>query len=432
MYAFERIDAFKFVNFRLDACMSMNKIIAFAFVSLVTACSGRKAATDARQTNQSALDTRFADINAFTNDRDFLRQYHPDLVELHNGDAHALICPAYQGRVMTSSADGKASYGWINYDLIKSRKLLPHMNAFGGEDRFWLGPEGGQFALYFKKGDPFDASHWQTPAAIDSEPFTRIDSSHTSATFTRTVSLTNYRGTRLDIGIKRTVQLLPKGQIADQLGINSESINVVGIQSDNTITNKGKTAWTTETGMPSIWILGMMNASPEATIIIPYKPGKGQPINDSYFGKVPADRLRIGKTSALFTADANFRSKIGVSPERVTGWIGSYDHATSTLTLVTYGTDPTNKRYVNSAWEQQKEPFSGDVINAYNDGPMKPGQPQMGKFYELESSSPAAGLAPGASQQHRHTTFHVQGTEQELNALSKRFLLTDLTAIPTR
>ncbi|AUD01503.1 DUF6786 family protein [Spirosoma pollinicola] len=405
----------------------MNKIIAFAFAGLVTACSGRKADTDDTQTNQSTVDT--LPTTSFDRDRDFLRQYHPDLIELQNGEAHALICPAYQGRVMTSSADGKASYGWINYDLIKSGKLLPHMNAFGGEDRFWLGPEGGQFALYFKKGDPFDADHWQTPAAIDSEPFTRTDSSQTSATFTRTVSLTNYTGTRFDIGIARTVRLLTKELITRQLAVNSESIKVVGIQSENSIANKGKQAWTTETGMPSIWILGMMNASPKATIIIPYKPGKGQPINDAYFGEVPADRLRMGKTSALLTADANFRSKIGVSPSRVTGWIGSYDPTAKTLTLVTYEVDPTNIRYVNSAWEHQKEPFSGDVINAYNDGPMKPGQSQMGKFYELESSSPAAGLAPGASQHHRHTTFHVQGTEQELNELAKRFLLTDLTSI---
>ena len=303
----------------------MNKIIAFAFAGLVTACSGRKADTNNTQTNQSTVDTQPANTNSFDKDREFLRQYHPDLVELKNGDAHALICPAYQGRVMTSSADGKGSYGWINYDLIKSGKLLPHMNAFGGEDRFWLGPEGGQFALYFKKGDPFDADHWQTPAAIDSEPFTRTDSTKTSATFTRTVSLTNYTGTRFDIGIERTVRLLTKDQIANQLAINSDSLKVVGIQSENTIVNKGKQAWTTETGMPSIWILGMMNASPKATIIIPYKPGEGQPVNDAYFGKVPADRLRMGKTSALLTADANFRSKIGVSPSRVTGWIGSYD-----------------------------------------------------------------------------------------------------------
>ena len=30
------------------------------------------------------------------------------------------------------------------------------MNGFGGEDRFWLGPEGGQFSIFFKKDDPFD------------------------------------------------------------------------------------------------------------------------------------------------------------------------------------------------------------------------------------------------------------------------------------
>ena len=43
-----------------------------------------------------------------------------------------------------------------------------------GEDRFWLGPEGGQFALFFKKGDPFDLDHWQTPAMMDTEPFEDI------------------------------------------------------------------------------------------------------------------------------------------------------------------------------------------------------------------------------------------------------------------
>ena len=41
------------------------------------------------------------------------------------------------------------------------------MNVFGGEDRFWLGPEGGQYSLYFKPGDPFDLDHWQVPDAFD-------------------------------------------------------------------------------------------------------------------------------------------------------------------------------------------------------------------------------------------------------------------------
>ncbi|GAB3948863.1 hypothetical protein GCM10028805_24200 [Spirosoma harenae] len=358
----------------------------------------------------------------YDKDRQFLQKHHPDLIELQLGDARALICPAYQGRVMTTTADGQASYGWINYELIQSGKLLPHMNAFGGEDRFWLGPEGGQFALYFKKGDPFDGDHWQTPAAIDSEPFAVADTNKTSATFTRKFSVTNYSGNRFDIGIERTVRLLDKTAIKQQLAIDTDSLRVVGVQSDNSIENQGSQPWTAETGMLSIWILGMMNAAPTTTIVVPYREGMGQPVNDAYFGKVPADRLRMGKTAAFFKADANYRSKIGVSPARATNWIGSYDPATKTLTLVTYDFNPSDHQYVNSAWEIQKEPFSGDVLNAYNDGPMKPGQPQMGRFYELESSSPAASLAPGAKQRHRHTTFHVQGPEQLLNQLSERLL----------
>jgi hypothetical protein len=46
--------------------------------------------------------------------------------------------------------------------------------------------------------------------------------------------------------------------------------------------------------------------------------------------------------------------------------------------------------YVNSMWEKQKEPYSGDAINAYNDGSPAPGEPPLGPFYELETSSPAA------------------------------------------
>ena len=68
---------------------------------------------------------------------------------------------------MTSTAGGDAglSFGWINRELIASGKLLPHMNAFGGEDRFWMGPEGGQFSIFFAKGAKFEFADWFTPAA---------------------------------------------------------------------------------------------------------------------------------------------------------------------------------------------------------------------------------------------------------------------------
>jgi len=78
--------------------------------------------------------------------RDFLRK-HTRIIELKNKNAAVAIAPDWQGRVMTSTQDGDGglSFGWINRELIASGKLSKHINAFGGEERIWLGPEGGQF-----------------------------------------------------------------------------------------------------------------------------------------------------------------------------------------------------------------------------------------------------------------------------------------------
>jgi hypothetical protein len=78
--------------------------------------------------------------------------------------------------------------------------------------------------------------------------------------------------------------------------------------------------------------------------------------------------------------------------------------------------------YVNSLWKLQDNPFSGDAENSYNDGPPTPGAKPMGPFYELESSSPAAALAPGESLTHTHRTIHLTGPEPELDAIAKATL----------
>src|SRR5689334_13368722 len=87
----------------------------------------------------------------FGGDSNFLKK-HTDLVVLSDaaGRAKVAVAPAWQGRVMTSTAGGDAglSFGWINRELIASGKLQEHINVFGGEDRMWLGPEGGQFSVF--------------------------------------------------------------------------------------------------------------------------------------------------------------------------------------------------------------------------------------------------------------------------------------------
>src|SRR5690606_29499702 len=104
-------------------------------------------------------------------DLNFLNQYDSVIVLSNEGeDARVLVSPAYQAKVFTSSAEkeGGKSFGWINYKAFGAAPD-PHMNAYGGENRFWLGPEGGRYSLYFKKGDQMIFDNWKTPAAFDTE-----------------------------------------------------------------------------------------------------------------------------------------------------------------------------------------------------------------------------------------------------------------------
>ena len=85
--------------------------------------------------------------------------------------------------------------------------------------------------------------------------------------------------------------------------------------------------------------------------------------------------------------------------------------------------------YVNSMWQIQDAPFGGDVVNSYNDGPPAPGAKPLGPFYELETSSPAAALAPGASLVHRHRTLHIVGANSALDGVARKVLGVGLAEI---
>jgi hypothetical protein len=327
---------------------------------------------------------------------------------------------------MTSSADGDPGYsfGWINRELIASGKVQPHINARGGEDRFWLGPEGGQFSIFFAKGAPFDLEHWFTPAPIDTLPYQVVSQSFDKAAFTASFSLTNYSGTRFDLKVNRQVRILGSAEAWAKLGSKPNSdVKLVAYETDNEIANAGKAPWTKETGLLSIWILGMFNPSPETTIVVPIRKGpeseRGAKVTSDYFGQVPAERLVVKNDIIYFSGDGKFRSKIGVSPRRSTGVLGSYDAENKVLTVVQFN-QPTNVTdYVNSLWKLQDNPFSGDAANSYNDGPPAPGAKPLGPFYELESSSPAIRLDPGISLIHLHRTIHLTGAESDLDPIAR-------------
>ncbi len=372
----------------------------------------------------------------FDDDLAFLRRHTSVIVLGEASGPRIAVIPAWQGRVATSTVGGPdaPSFGWINRELVASRKLQPHMNAFGGEDRIWLGPEGGQYSIFFKKGDPFDLEHWQTPALIDSDPWAPADQGPRHAVFRRDARLVNYSGTAFDLRIERTLRLLDREAAAKAVGASlPPSLKVVAFESENTLVNTGRSAWTPSGGLLSIWILGMFTPTPRTTVAIPYRQGPAATVgpvgNDAYFGKVPANRLQAKDGVVFFQGDGERRSTIGLAPPRATPVLGSWDASRGVLTIVTYNQPGGARDYVNSMWEIQKQPYRGDVLNSYNDGPPAPGAKPLGPFYELETSSPAAALAPGAVLTHVHRTLHVQGERAALDALARAVLGVPLDAI---
>ncbi len=363
---------------------------------------------------------------SFGYDLQWLNQYSdPIILKSENNLAQVLLSPEYQGRVMTSTAAGPEGYsfGWLNHKLIASGEKMEHFNPIGGEERFWLGPEGGQFSIFFKSNTLFEFENWYVPAEIDTEPFRVVSANDKEASFEREMQLVNYSNTIFDLRVNRTVRLLDQGRIESNLGIQmSDSVVWVGFESENVLTNTGSNAWTRSSGMLSVWILSMLNPSDSTVVIIPFKTGDeeklGPVVTDDYFGKVPAGRLSVKDGLVFFKADGKKRSKIGISPRRALPLAGSYDPITGVLTIAQFSLPANNFTYVNSLWKLQDDPFKGDAVNSYNDGPLEDGS-QLGPFYELESSSPAASLQPNEQLTHIHRTYHFIGSTETLDPLVK-------------
>ncbi|WP_263359241.1 DUF6786 family protein [Acidicapsa ligni] len=383
-----------------------------------------------------------AQAKTFKSAVDLVNQ-HSSLVVLADSSSGASIAvwPAMQGRVLTSSADGPNghNFGWIKEDLVVSGKLDPHMNTIGGEDRIWLGPEGGQFSIFFAQGTPFDLAHWYTPPAFDSQSFDVVGKTSKSVSFRKTLELTNYSGTKFHVQIDRTIDLLTSAQVWEHVHLAPVAgVKVVGFQSNNKLTNLAPQAFSKSTGLLSLWVLGQFRSSPHAEIILPIRSGPvdklGTPVTTDYFGAVPADRIHIGDNAVFLKADANYRSKMGLSQARSKGVLGSYDPDNHVLTVVQFSQPSTPADYVNAAWKIQEHPFKGDAANCYNDGPPAPGKPQFGQLYELESSSPAVALASHGtshdSVEHVQRTMHFVGTAQQLDAIAKAALGVSLKDIP--
>ncbi|WP_153797241.1 DUF6786 family protein [Foetidibacter luteolus] len=396
-------------------------------VSLIACGNGNN-----KETNPS--DSSAAPKGSYAYDAAFLQKHNNKILELKDkdGNAKVLLSADYQGRVMTSTATGDsgASYGWLNYSLIEAPEKKKQFNPVGGEERFWLGPEGGQYSIYFKGKDSFNFANWQVPAIIDTVAYDVAEADDSHAVFKKEATITNWSGTEFNLAIERTVSLLGKDAIAQKLGVTLPgNVNAVGYETVNKVKNAGAADWKKDKGLLSIWLLAMLTPTEETMVIIPFNgvANARSYITDNYFGTIPPDRLKVKDSVLYFTADGKKRSKLGLSPVIAKGIAGSYDFKKNVLTLILFPVDKKGS-YVNSKWELQKEPYKGDAVNAYNDGPLEDGT-QMGPFYEIESSSAASELKAGEVQEYRQATVHLQGDYASLKQLVKQVLGVELDEV---
>ncbi len=389
------------------------RICAFAIASLFASCG-------------SSSQPKSYSEGTFGYDVEFLSRRDDVIILKSDENSQIVVSPAYQGKVFTSTVDGLdgRSIGWMNHGAFDA-PINEHINSYGGENRLWLGPEGGTYSIFFKDSEEQNFDNWHTPTAIDIEKWDVKSQSESSVVVTKMVEVTNYRGTNLKVEIDRTISMLTIQQSEDMLGVEiAPDVKSVGYVSSNKITNCNDFEWTKQTGTVCTWLLDLYPVSESAVTIVPYVEGDDQELGTiattNYFGDMPKERVSFKDGVFLFKTDGNYRAKVGMSALRSKGYAANYSPELGTLTIVKYDVHK-DAEYLNPAWDPEAEPFPGDVLNAYNDGKLEDGT-QMGPFLELESSSPAALLAAGESQTHNHVVFHFVGDGVALEPIAQAVL----------
>ena len=247
-------------------------------------------------------------------------------------------------------------------------------------------PKAASSRLYFSQGDAFDLDHWQVPEAFDWGKWDVDSKSADAVRFRRRMTLVNYSGTPLDVDVDRNVRLLRPADFATHLGTQLWTGRSHGgiriVQHDHErraravaaqfgarvrLDSRDVHAVSQDDNHDSLRARRGIDAGPRRQRRVLRQSAVRSPARDK-------DR------SIFFRGDGQYRSKIGLSPSRARSVAGSYDDERHVLTLVQYTRPPDASEYVNSMWEMQREPFKGDVINSYNDGPPAPGNRLLARF----------------------------------------------------
>jgi uncharacterized protein DUF6786 len=323
-----------------------------------------------------------------------------------------------QGRVMTSSLDlSEPGLGFLNRSVIENPPEAGPFINYGGEDRFWIGPEGSRFSLYFDPGDPMDVERWRVPTELNTGIFEEVG----LGKLQRHVRLKNVAGSVFEMRVERSIHAPKRAEVEELVGELPSGTYWTAFRTQTRVINRGESAWTRAGGLPCIWIVGMFHPGSQAMAILPFRtdrtdPDDGPAVRTDYFEPLNERRFRMAEDFALFRTDAKLRSKVGILRNRARNVMAAFDPDTQVFTLVVFTPVVENAPYVDEQWTADGDPFYGDVVNAYSHGGPE-------KFFELESSSPALELEPGEGYTHTVTTLHFRFAEESQLAAAVRLSL---------
>jgi len=357
------------------------------------------------------------------------------ILEAQGSPAGVLISPGLVGRVMCSAFDRNAgpANAWVNKSAVQKGKVDPVFNNFGGEERFWLAPEGGPFGLQFGKKESKFENYCVQPG-MSSLEYRASALDKKSVLMEADMTLENYSGTRFNLHVERRISLLESCPYAQA---SAGAIELAAFESCNTVQNIGPKSWTREGGTIAMWCLGQFLEHPHLSVIVPVRPSRDAislpPTVDEYFkdfcinGEFPSNRRTNFDSFVLLKADARVRGKVGVKKERAAGRLGSYDSETYTLIIADHDFYP-ELDYATGYWRNYKDALDGDALSVYIDGPERAGG-SLGMSYELETLSPALFLRTGEKFTYRNRTFQMRGDPQDINTICQRFLGPSLSQV---
>jgi len=371
-----------------------------------------------------------------------------------DGNGRVDILPAAQARIMgltTQGAEGR-NIVWLDRGLLRrfaDGEREQHINAIGGLWRFWVHPEGGPNAVFFPENLPVaeqEFEQWQTPAGIDSIPFSVVPNSVTSnqASFASRVQIVNTKGTRFDVQLGRTVTVLERDAIEEILGVQlPDTVTASAFKTIDVLTNMGP-KMNKEDGLLSIWGLSQFPTSENTFNGIPILEGPENELGrrvSTYpsFGALGPDQLVTIKGTDIvtgkdvsvhvFKGHGQQRRKMGVTPARALQVAANWSADTGIFNLLKYNKPRAGVGHINSDWGPQENPFDGDEVNSFNDGPGDKGEPPVGRdspFTEFEASSEARELNTGESVSLPAISITLEGPAEAINPAAKRNIFVNL------